>query len=84
MLGLDENDTSRKTLDIYKKYFEEAFLVATKTYYAMESERFLAANSVVEYLRKAEGRLKEEESRVDLYLDESTMKPVFEIATSWN
>lgn len=76
MLGLDENDTTRKTLDIYKKYFEEPFLQNTKTYYQDESERFLSKHSVVDYMRKAEVRLKEEEARVNMYLDESTMKPV--------
>jgi cullin 1 len=76
MLGLDENNTSRKTLDIYKKYFEERFIQATMIFYKTESEKFIANNSIVEYLKKAETRLKEEETRVDMYLDESTMKPV--------
>ena len=76
MLGLDENDTSRKTLEIYKKYFEEPFLQATKTFYSTESERFLASHSVVDYMKKAEQWLREEEARVEMYLDESTMKPV--------
>lgn len=76
MLGLDENDPSRETLDIYKKYYEEPFIAATRVYYTNEAERFLAGNSVVEYMRKAEARLKEEEARVEMYLDDSTMKPV--------
>jgi cullin 1 len=76
MLGLDETDPSRKTLDIYKRFFEVIFIDATKKYYGSESEKFLAANTVVAYMRRAEQRLSEESSRVDMYLDESTMKTV--------
>lgn len=58
MLGLDQNDMSRKTLDIYKKYFEDRFIQSTRQYYAAESEKFIAENSVTDYMRKAEARLK--------------------------
>jgi cullin 1 len=76
MLGLDEFNTSRKTLDIYKKYFEEPFIASTVAFYAKESEGFLSENPLSEYCKKAEARLREEEMRVDLYLDESSMKPL--------
>jgi cullin 1 len=57
MLGLDQNDMSRKTLDIYKKYFEDRFIQATRQFYSTESETFIAENSVPDYMRKAETRL---------------------------
>ncbi|RMZ76191.1 hypothetical protein DV737_g4936, partial [Chaetothyriales sp. CBS 132003] len=67
-LGLDENDSTKSTLDVYRLHFERPFLAATKTYYDNESRRFVAENSVVEYMKKAEGRLEEERERVGLYL----------------
>ena len=67
-LGLDESDPSRTTLEVYRFYFEKPFLEATRTFYAAESKQFLAENSVVEYMKKAEIRLKEEEDRVSMYL----------------
>lgn len=67
-LGLDENDSSKSTLDVYKEYFEAPFITATTEYYRSESKQFVAENSVVEYMKKAEARLKEEEERVKLYL----------------
>ena len=82
VLGLDEVDSSRRTLDIYKKYFEDAFLSETRQFYQTESDGFLAANSVVDYLRRVEGRLAEEEQRVDLYLDSSTRQPLISCCES--
>jgi hypothetical protein len=41
------------------------FIQATERYYKTESESFLAENSVSEYLKKAEERLKEEEDHVE-------------------
>ncbi|RMD41801.1 hypothetical protein DV735_g3298, partial [Chaetothyriales sp. CBS 134920] len=67
-LGLDENDSTKSTLDVYRLHFERPFLAATKTYYENESRRFVAENSVVEYMKKAEARLEEEKERVGLYL----------------
>ncbi|KXX77857.1 Cullin-1 [Madurella mycetomatis] len=67
-LGLDEGDFSKTTLDVYRFHFERPFLEATKVYYQNESKQFVAENSVVEYMKKAEARLDEEEERVKIYL----------------
>lgn len=75
-LGLDENDSAKSTLDVYRKFFEQPFLEATTTYYQMESKQFVAENSVVEYMKKAETRLMEEENRVKIYLHEDIMGPL--------
>ncbi|KAK8223146.1 Cullin [Phyllosticta capitalensis] len=75
-LGLDESDTQKTTLDVYKEFFEKPFLEATSTYYKEESARFLAENSVVDYMKKAESRLDEEKERVPLYLLDDIMVPL--------
>lgn len=73
-LGLDDSDTNKACLDVYKEHFENPFIEATELYYKKESESFLAEYSVSEYLKKAEERLKEEEDRVDRYLNTQTRK----------
>ncbi|KAF2279299.1 Cullin-domain-containing protein [Westerdykella ornata] len=75
-LGLDESDSTKPTLDVYKEYFERPFLEATEKYYENESKQFIAENSVVEYMRKAETRLEEEKDRVSLYLLSEIMSPL--------
>jgi len=73
-LGLDDTDINRASLDVYREYLEIPFLEATERYYEQESEAFLAENSVSDYLKKAEERLREEEDRVDRYLNAETRK----------
>ncbi|KAF9013451.1 Cullin [Cyathus striatus] len=73
-LGLDDNDTDKACLDVYKEHFELPFIEATERYYKNESESFLAQNSISDYLKKAEDRLKEEEDRVERYLNTQTRK----------
>lgn len=51
-LGLDENDSTKSTLDVYRQFFEMPFLAATSQYYQIESKQFVAENSVVEYMKK--------------------------------
>ncbi|KAJ3383955.1 hypothetical protein HDU84_003273 [Entophlyctis sp. JEL0112] len=75
-LGLDENDSTRATLDVYNQYFEKPFLDHTEVYYTNESKTFLAENSVTDYLKKAEARLDEEDTRVQMYLHESSRHPL--------
>ncbi|KAK2764360.1 hypothetical protein FQN54_009054 [Arachnomyces sp. PD_36] len=77
-LGLDENDSTKSTLEIYRYYFEKPFISATRTYYENESKQFVAENSVVEYMKKAEARLDEEKARVGLYLHADITKRLTE------
>lgn len=77
-LGLDDNDTSKTTLIVYQFYFEKPFIEATRAFYEDESRRFVAENSVVEYMKKAESRLEEERARVDLYLHPDILKNLTE------
>ena len=72
-LGLDESDSSKSTLDCYRFYFEKRFVEATATFYEQESREFVAENSVMEYMKKAELRLEEEKNRVNMYLHPDTM-----------
>ncbi|PWN50392.1 putative SCF complex member Cullin 1 [Violaceomyces palustris] len=71
-LGLDEVDTNRQNLEVYRSEFEKPFLEATELYYTNESDAFVSQNSATDYMKKAESRLKEEEDRVELYLHAST------------
>lgn len=73
-LGIDEADINKQSLENYKEHFETPFLDATEKYYTQESEAFLAENSVSDYLKKAEERLREEEDRVERYLHTTTRK----------
>ncbi|EJD39951.1 Cullin-domain-containing protein [Auricularia subglabra TFB-10046 SS5] len=73
-LGLDEQDSNKASLEVYKEHFETPFIAATEKYYKQESEAFLAENSVSDYLKRAEERLREEEDRVERYLNTNTRK----------
>lgn len=73
-LGLDESDINKVSYEVYKEHFEVPFLEATEKYYRQESEAFLAGNTVADYLKKAEERLREEEDRVERYLNSNTRK----------
>lgn len=65
-----------RALVVFKTYFEKKFIEQTRIYYSSEAQDFLAQNSVIEYLKKVEERLKEERDRVDRYLDTSTLDPL--------
>jgi len=73
---LDEADTYKASLDLYREHLEVPFITATERYYKQESDAFLAENSVSEYLKKAEDRLREEEDRVERFLNTNTRKTV--------
>lgn len=75
-LGLDEADPTKSTLDVYRFNFEKPFLEATKSFYEAESKQFVAENSIVEYMKKAETRLDEEEERVAMYLHPDIIVPL--------
>jgi cullin 1 len=51
-LGLDDADSSKSTLDVYKDHFERPFVEASEVYYKAESEKFVSENSVTDYMKK--------------------------------
>lgn len=59
-------------LDFYKQDFEERFLQSTNTFYDQISAEYLAENSPVEYLLKAEQCLLHEEQFARQYLHENS------------
>jgi cullin 1 len=71
LLGLDEKDINKVSLDVYKGHLETPFLDATKKYYEYKSEPFHAGSSV-RVSEKGEERLKEEDDRVVRYLNPDT------------
>ncbi|KAF7358134.1 CULLIN-2 domain-containing protein [Mycena venus] len=75
-LGLDEANLNKVCLDVYKEHFEIPFIEATEQYYRNESAAFLAKNGLSNYLKNVEERLREEEDRVQQYLDPGTHKPL--------
>ncbi|PBK67093.1 ubiquitin-protein ligase [Armillaria solidipes] len=77
-LGLDNTDLNKECLEVYKEHFEAPFIQATEQYYNKESEAFLAENTVSDYLKKAEERLREEEDRVERYLHTKTRKELIQ------
>ena len=73
-LGLDDADIDKVSLDVYTEHLGIPFLQATETYYEHESEAFLAENNISDYLVEVEERLREEEDRIDRYLNAATRK----------
>ena len=73
-LGLTKENPSETSLLIYKNGFEEELLHQTENYYAKESSQFIIINSVVDYTKKVEIRLNQENRRVDQYLHRDTRK----------
>lgn len=76
MMGIDIQDLKKPNLNVYIDHFEKQFLESTNKFYAAESAEYLSSHNVVDYLRKAEQRINEEESRETLYLDEHSKKPL--------
>lgn len=74
-LGLSE-DSKKANFDVYRLHFEAPFLQSTTEYYALESKTFSTENSARAYMEKAEDRLREENDRVERYLNSTTRKAV--------
>ncbi|KAL5482829.1 CDC53_2 [Sanghuangporus weigelae] len=68
-LGIEETDSNKQSLDMYKDQYETPFITAAEICYKQEVLKILVNNSVSDYLEMAEEKVKEEEDLVDqLYL----------------
>ena len=54
---------------IYKTYFEDEFIKETISFYQKEANEFIQSQEVIEYLKIAVRRFKEENDRLNSYLD---------------
>ena len=77
-MGQGEPSPDKANLAIYKFQFQDPFIANTAEYYRFESVNFLASQSVVDYMIRAETRLNEESNRVDLFLHSTTKKPLLQ------
>ncbi|SCV99845.1 LAFE_0B03774g1_1 [Lachancea fermentati] len=77
-LGIDPQDLKKLNLNVYIQYFEKPFLEETKNYYTMLSGEYLKAHSVTDYIFEAQRKIADEETKIVLYLDEHTKKPLSE------
>mmetsp|Transcript_14203 Transcript_14203/g.42309 ORF Transcript_14203/g.42309 Transcript_14203/m.42309 type:complete len:789 (-) Transcript_14203:234-2600(-) len=65
--------------NVYRECFEDQFLDHTRKFYQDESVQYISQNTCSDYLKKAEKRIREEKSRVENYLHESTMEKIQEL-----
>ncbi|KAI0719294.1 Cullin-domain-containing protein [Cerioporus squamosus] len=77
-LQLDDKG-HRETTSIYKRDLEPAILRESEAFYRKEGERLLETCDAPEYLRRAEGRFQEEESRTHHILSTLTTAPLRKI-----
>ncbi|AGO11872.1 AaceriADR106Wp [[Ashbya] aceris (nom. inval.)] len=75
-LGIDPSDLKKLNLNVYIQNFETAFLNSTREYYRKMSQEYLQTHSVTDYIFEAHSRIAEEESKIVLYLDDHTRKPL--------
>lgn len=73
-LGIDVQDLKKNNLMVYIKHFEQKFLQLTADYYLKELAQYLATHLVVDYMKKCETRLTEEQLRLNQYLEYHTKK----------
>ncbi|PAV59747.1 hypothetical protein WR25_20918 [Diploscapter pachys] len=74
--AIKRNANSRDKLRVYREHFEDRFIKKTEEYYSAEASNFLQNGSVVEYMKKVEKRLDEEQNRCGNYINKATQIPL--------
>lgn len=62
--------------DVYKKIFEDEFLLQTNVFYKEEAETVIKSSSASDYVKKVMTRLDEEDKRTRQFLDPVSCEPV--------
>lgn len=78
-LGIDVQDLKKNNLVVYIQNFEQKFLARTGEYYSKELVSFLLEHNVVDYMKKCETRLAEEQLRLNNYLEYHTKKLLVDV-----
>ncbi|KAF8501525.1 Cullin-domain-containing protein [Russula emetica] len=73
---LSKLSDSSDGMTVYKQYLEPEILSQSEAYYKAEAGRLLETCDTLEYLRRVQARLTEEESRVHQYLSLQTLTPL--------
>jgi len=63
-------------LTTYRDHFERYFLQRSREYYVNESTNVLKSGNPLEYMHFVDAKIKEEQRRLDAYLDPSTKGPL--------
>eukprot|EP00730_Choanoeca_flexa_P018001 TRINITY_DN8725_c0_g2_i1.p1 TRINITY_DN8725_c0_g2~~TRINITY_DN8725_c0_g2_i1.p1 ORF type:complete len:746 (+),score=220.03 TRINITY_DN8725_c0_g2_i1:89-2326(+) len=74
--GIVREQRNEADLGVYVEYFEKPFLAATKKYYEEESAKYLAENSLPDYMKQVHTRVQQEDERVQRSLHASSSKPL--------
>jgi len=74
---MDSSDM--QPLTTYRDHFEKYFLARTQEYYINESANVLKSGNPMEYMHFVDARIKDEQKRVQDYLDPSTKKPLMKL-----
>ncbi|KAH9365154.1 hypothetical protein HPB48_002322 [Haemaphysalis longicornis] len=77
-VSVDNDDPSDKKpgLKTYETVFQSSFMEATQCYYRRVIAEYLDKHSALEYVKWVDVCLREEERRAQLYMHESTLKPL--------
>ncbi|KAF8837672.1 Cullin repeat-containing protein, partial [Paxillus ammoniavirescens] len=60
VMGVDESDVHKTSLDVYKEYLETPFLEATRKYFERKSQAFLMISTPYDFVQQAEECLRVE------------------------
>ncbi|KAF8835962.1 putative SCF complex member Cullin 1 [Paxillus ammoniavirescens] len=60
VMGIDEFDVNKTSLDVYKEYLETPFLEATRKYFEHKSQAFLMTSTPYDFVQQAEECLRVE------------------------
>lgn len=75
-VGINTKNLAEPLLDFYKTHFEKVFIEKTAAFFKNEAQAFLENNGVIEYMRHASRRIREEEERIGVVLHASSREPM--------
>ncbi|KIJ19667.1 hypothetical protein PAXINDRAFT_109133 [Paxillus involutus ATCC 200175] len=78
VMGIDESDLNKTSLDVYKEHLETPFLEATRKYFEQKSQAFLMISTPYDFVQQAEECLRVE-FHIARYLYDDTHSQLLDI-----